>query len=108
MKVEAVQGKQVPLEWTETPGGLLEWWHDHEVPLAFPVESDSSLDAMGMPGIRSRPSKEKIRHLELRGGNGDLLDVVGTLVLFSSGDGFVGELLELQQVCEIPFVISRG
>ena len=28
LKVEAVQGKQVSLEWTETPGGLWEWWHD--------------------------------------------------------------------------------
>ena len=27
-KVEAVQGKQVFLEWTETSGGLCEWWHD--------------------------------------------------------------------------------
>ena len=42
VKVEAVQGKQVPLEWTETSGGLLEWWHDAGVPLAFPVESTSS------------------------------------------------------------------
>ena len=42
VKVEAVQEKQVPLEWTETSGGLLEWWHDPGVPLAFPVESDSS------------------------------------------------------------------
>ena len=25
VKVEAVQGKQVPLEWTETSGGLREW-----------------------------------------------------------------------------------
>ena len=41
-KVEAVQGKQVPLEWTDTSGGLLEWWHDPGVPLAFPVESASS------------------------------------------------------------------
>ena len=39
VKVEAVQGKQLPLEWTETSGGLLEWWHDPGVPLAFPVES---------------------------------------------------------------------
>ena len=37
VKVEAVQGKQVPLEWTETSGGHLEWWHDPRVPLAFPV-----------------------------------------------------------------------
>ena len=42
VKVEAVQGKQVPLEWTETSGGLLEWWHNAAVPLAFPVESASS------------------------------------------------------------------
>ena len=26
--VEAVQENQVPLEWTVTFGGLLEWWHD--------------------------------------------------------------------------------
>ena len=42
LKVEAVQGKQVSLEWTETSGGLWEWWHDPAVPLAFPVESASS------------------------------------------------------------------
>ena len=42
LKVEAVQGKQVSLEWTETSGGLWEWWHGPEVPLAFPVESASS------------------------------------------------------------------
>ena len=42
LKVKAVQGKQVSLEWTETSGGLWEWWHDHGVPLAFPVESASS------------------------------------------------------------------
>ena len=28
VKVEAVQGKQDPLQWTETSGALLEWWHD--------------------------------------------------------------------------------
>ena len=42
LKVEAVQGKQVSLEWTETSGRLWEWWHDPGVPLAFPVESASS------------------------------------------------------------------
>ena len=42
LKVEAVQGKQVFLEWTETSGGLWEWWHDPGVPLAFPVEGASS------------------------------------------------------------------
>ena len=42
LNVEAVQGKQVSLEWTETSGGLWEWWHDPGVPLAFPVKSASS------------------------------------------------------------------
>ena len=42
LKVEAVQGKQVSLEGTETSGGLWEWWHDPLVPLAFPVEIASS------------------------------------------------------------------
>ena len=40
--VEAVQGKQVPLEWTESSGGLLELWNDPGVPLAFPVEIAST------------------------------------------------------------------
>ena len=42
LKVEAVQGKQVSLEWTETSGGLREFWHDPRVPLDFPVERASS------------------------------------------------------------------
>ena len=42
LKVEAVQGKQVSLEWTEKSGGLWEWGNDPGVPLAFPVESASS------------------------------------------------------------------
>ena len=42
LKVEAVQGKQVSLEWTEASGGLWEWWHDPGVPLAFLVERASS------------------------------------------------------------------
>ena len=39
LKVEAVQGKQGSLEWTETSGGLWELWHDNGVPLTFLVES---------------------------------------------------------------------
>ena len=42
LNVQAVQGKKVSLEWTETSGGLWEWWHDPGVSLAFPVESASS------------------------------------------------------------------
>ena len=42
LKVEAAHGKQVSLKWTETSGGLWEWWQDPGVSLAFPVESASS------------------------------------------------------------------
>ena len=42
LKVEAVQGKQLSLERTETSGGIWEWWHDPGVPLALPVESACS------------------------------------------------------------------
>ena len=42
LKVEAVQGKQVSLEWTEISGGLWQWWHEPGVPLTFPLESASS------------------------------------------------------------------
>ena len=81
MKVEAVQGKQVPLAWTETSGELLVWWHDPGIPLSFPVESTSTGDATGTPGILSLPRRERIPPLELGGGNGAPLDVGGTLVL---------------------------
>ena len=81
MNVEAVQGKQVSLAWTETSGGLWEWWHDPGVPLAFPVESACSCEATGTPGILSRPHTERIPRLELGGGNGAPLDVGGTLEL---------------------------
>ena len=80
LKVEAVQGKQVSLEWTETSGGLWEWWHDPGVRLAFPVENASSWDATETPGILSRTRRERIPALELGGGNGAPLDVGGTLV----------------------------
>ena len=42
LKVEALQGKKVSLEWTEKSGGLWEWGNDPGVPLACPVESASS------------------------------------------------------------------
>ena len=51
--VEAVQGNQVSLEWTEAFGVFWNGGMTHEVPLDFPVESASSLDATGMPGIFS-------------------------------------------------------
>ena len=92
LKVDAVQGKQVSLEWTETSGGLWDWWHDPEVHLAFPVESASSLDATETPGILSRTRSERIPPQELGGRNGSPLDVGGTFVL----------PLEWRRVCRGP------
>ena len=42
LKVEAVQGKQFSLEWTETFGGQWEWCHEPGFLLAFAEESASS------------------------------------------------------------------
>ena len=58
-------------------------------------------------GILSLPRRERIHPLELAGGNGATLEVGGTLVFLLSGDGYVGELLELQQGCEGPFGSSK-
>ena len=63
---------------------------------------------MGTQGILSRTLRVRIPPLELGGGNQAPLDVGGTLGFLSSGDGYVGELLELQQGCEGPFGSSRG
>ena len=61
LKVKALQGKQVSLEWTETSGGLWEWWPEPGVPHAFPVESACSRDATVTPGILSRPAVKGTR-----------------------------------------------
>ena len=50
LKVEAVKGKKVSLEWTETSRGLWEWWHDPGVPLVFPVE---------MPALEMRRERQQ-------------------------------------------------
>ena len=42
LKVEAVQGKQVSLEWTEKSLAFREWCHDPGDTLVFPVETTSS------------------------------------------------------------------
>ena len=80
LKVEAVQGKQVSLEWTETSGGLgmvARPWSSSRLSRG----ERSSWDATGMRGILSRPRRERIPPLELGGGNGAPLDVGGTLLL---------------------------
>ena len=108
MKIEAVQGKQVPLEWTEASGELLELWHDPGVPLAFPCESASHWDATGMPGILSGEAGNWSLISSYEAETGLLWMWAGPLCFLSSGVGYVGELLELQQGCEGPFRISTG
>ena len=58
---------------------------------------------METPGILSRPRRERIPPLELGGGNGLLWMWARLSCFLSSGDGYVGELFELQQGCEGPF-----
>ena len=45
--------------------------------------------------------------LDLAGGNGATLDMGGTLGILLSGDGYVWELLELQQGCEGPLEVPE-
>ena len=80
LKVEAVQGKQVSLEWTETSGGLWEFGTTLEFLSPFLWEGLHFV-ATGTPGILSRTRRERIPPLELGGRNGAPLDVGGTLVL---------------------------
>ena len=100
--------KQVPLEWTETCEGLLEWWHSPGVPLVF---------VLGTPPLEMR--RERWEFFPDKAGKGSLISsyemetglllmLVGSSFFLSSGDGYVGELRELQQGCEGPFQSSRG
>ena len=107
LKVEAVQGKQVSLEWTETSGGFWEWWHDLEFlsPLLFrapPLEMRRERREIFPTTQGKDPS------FRARSGNGLLWMWAGLSCFLWSGDGYVGELLELQQGCEGPFGSSLG
>ena len=95
MKVEAVQGKQVPLAWTETSGELLVWWHDPGIPLSFPVESTSTGDATGTPGILSDHAGKGSLLSSYEAETGLLWMWAGPSCFLSSGDGYVEELLDL-------------
>ena len=108
LKVEAVQGKQVSLEWIEISGGLREWW--------------TTLEFLSTFLWRAPPLEMRREHREFfpdRAGKGSLLSNLeaetgllwmwpGLSCFLSSGDGYVGEILELQQGCEGPFESSRG
>ena len=108
LKVEALQGKQFSLEWTETSGGLCECGTTLEFlspclwrapPLEMRREPREFFpDHAGKGYLLSSKEAE----------NGLLWMRAGLSCFLSSGDRYVGELLELQQGCEGPFGISRG
>ena len=83
-------------------------WHDPGVPLAFPV---------GAPPLEMR--RERREFFPDHAGKGSLLSSyeaetgllwmwAGLSCFLSSGDRYVGDLLELQEGCEGSFVSSRG
>ena len=79
------------------------------VPLKLQVETASSWGATGMPGFLSWRSREMDQHLEMRRGKRNFSWVVaGPSVFLSSGEGYVGELLELHPGRQGPFWGSRG
>ena len=108
LKVEAVQGKQVSLEWTETLGD----YANGGTTLEFLSPFLWRAPALGMRRERGEffPNHAgKGSHLSSKEAETGLLCMWAELSCFlSSGDGYVGELLELQQGCEGPFGSSRG
>ena len=108
MKVEAVQGKQVSLEWTETSG--------------VPWNCGKTLEFLSPFLLRAPPlemRRERRESFPDEAGKGSLISNyeaemgllwmwAGPPCFLSSEDGFVGELLELQQGCEGPFGSSTG
>ena len=107
VKVEAVQGKQIPLEWTETSG--------------VSGNGATTLEFLSPFLWRAPPLEMRREHQEFfpdQGGKGSLISsyeaetgllwmCAGPSCFLESGDGYVGELLELQQGCEGPFGSSR-
>ena len=106
VKVEAVQGKQDPLEWTEISGGS--WNGGTTLEFLSPFLWRAPLLEMRRERRNSfPPRRERIPPLELGGGNGAPLDVGGTLVLPLEWRRICREPLELQQGFEGPFGSSR-
>ena len=108
LKVEAVQGKQVSLEWTEKSGVSGN---------GFTTLEFLSLFLWRAPPLEMR--RERQEYLPDHLGKGSLLwnyeaetgllwMWAGLSCFLSSVDGYVGDLLELQQGCEGPFGSSRG
>ena len=108
LKVEEVQGKQVSLEWTEASGVSGNG--------GTTLEFLSPFLWRAPPLEMRRERREFFPHHAVKGSllpsyeaeTGLLWMWAGLWCFLSSGDGYVGELLDLQQVCEGPFVSSRG
>ena len=108
LKVKAMQGKQVSLEWTEKSGGLWECGTTLEFlsPILWRVP----------PLEMRRERREFFPHHAEKGSNLSSYEAerwllwmwAGLSCFLSSGYGYVGELLELQQGCEGPFGSSIG
>ena len=108
LKVEAMQGKQVSLEWTETSGRLWEF--------GTTLEILSPFRRRGPPLEMRRERREffpdhagKVFLLSsYEAVTGLLWMWAGRSCFLSCGDGYDRELLELQEGCEGHFVSSRG
>ena len=108
LKVEAVQGKQVSLEWTET--SVVLWECGTTLVFLSPF-------LWRAPPLEMR--RERREFVPNHSGKGSLLSSyegetgllwmwVGLSCFLSTGDGYIRELLELQQGCEGPFGSSLG
>ena len=63
----------------------------------------------GNMGFLSKDCSGKVPHLTLSGESRGFSRVAaGSLVFLSSGDGYLGDLPELYQGCQVPFRVSRG
>ena len=100
LKVEAVQGKQFSLEWTETSG--------------VSGNGDTTLEFLSPFLWRANPLEMRREGREFFSDHAGFVSLLwsseaetgllwmwaGLSCFLSSGDGYVGELLELQQGCE--------
>ena len=108
LKVEAVQGKQVSLKWSETSGELCECGTTLEFLSPFlwrapPLEMRRECQEF----VPDHARKGSLLS-SYEGETGLLWMWAGLSCFLSSGEGYAGELLELQYGIEGTFVSSRG
>ena len=95
LKFEAMQGIQVSLEWTETSGGLSDWWHTLEFRSPFlwrgpPLEMRRERREF-FPDLAGKGTRLSSKEAEM----GLLWMWAGLSCFILSGVGYAGELLEL-------------